>query len=80
MINAQKVFKKILRQWGHDVFLQRRISDDFVYQVNLERYTTRSHLPKKFSLTSTRDEVPEGIVTSSDLVYYFEHYVNPKKR
>ena len=77
MINAQKVFKKILRQWGHDILLQRRLSDDFVYETEMQRYT-RSHLPKKFALATAAEEYPEGALVNSDLLYYFESTVNPK--
>jgi len=78
MINAKRVFKKILKEWGHDVFLQRRLSDDFVYNDILERYTTRSTLPRNMSLANAQEEMPEGLVTNSELVYYFEYNVNPK--
>jgi hypothetical protein len=78
MINAQKVFKKILRQWGHDILFQRRLSDDFVYDTEMQRYTTRSHLPKKFALATAAEEYPEGALVNSDLLYYFESTVNPK--
>jgi hypothetical protein len=78
MINVKKVFNKILREWGHDILLQRRLSDDFVYDDILERYTTRSLLPRNMALANAQEEVPEGIITNSELVYYFEHNVNPK--
>jgi hypothetical protein len=78
MINAKKVFKKILREWGHDILLQRRLSDDFVYETDMQRYTTRSHLPKKFALATSQQEEAEGLIVNSDLLYYFESTVNPK--
>lgn len=78
MINLRNTFKKTLRDWGHDIFLQRRLSDDFVYSDQLERYTTRSYLPRAISLSKAKQEVPEGIVTYSDIIYYFEYNVNPK--
>lgn len=78
MINIKKVFEKTLRDWGHDILLQRRLSDDFVYNDVLERHTTRSLYAKKYSLVNAKDEVPEGIITNSELVYYFKNDVNPK--
>lgn len=78
MINAKRVFKKILREWGHDVLIQRRLSDDFVYNDVLERHTTRSTQPRSIALANAQEEMPEGLVTNSELVYYFEYYVNPK--
>lgn len=78
MIDAKRMFEKILREWGHDVFLQRRLSDDFVYSDTLERHTTRSVYSKSFALTNAKEEVPEGVITNSELVYYFKKEVNPK--
>lgn len=78
MINAKRTFQKLLREWGHDILLQRRLSDDFVYSDTLERYTTRSYVPRKSSLALSKEEMPEGIVVIEDIIYYFEDYVNPK--
>lgn len=78
MINAKRVFNKILKEWGHDIFLQRRVSDDFVYNDVLERHTTRSTLPRTIALANAQEEVPEGTIVNSEIVYYFEHAVNPK--
>lgn len=78
MINAKKVFEKTLREWGHDILLQRRLSDDFVYNDVLERHTTRSHYAKKFALANAKDEVPEGVITNAEMMYYFKADVNPK--
>jgi hypothetical protein len=78
MIKEKVMFKKILKEWGHDILFQRRISDDFVYSETLERYTTRSHMPRKSALMTAKEEVPEGIFSNSDLLYYFEEEVMPK--
>lgn len=78
MIDAKRIFEKILREWGHDIFLQRRLSDDFVYNDVLERHTTRSVLARSFALANAKEEVPEGVITNSELVYYFKKEVNPK--
>lgn len=78
MIDAKRMFEKILREWGHDIFLQRRLSDDFVYSDILERHTTRSFYAKSFSLAGAKEEVPEGIITNAEMVYYFKASVNPK--
>lgn len=78
MINAKRMFQKVLKQWGYDILLQRRLSDDFVYADQLERYTVRSTYPRNIALARAKMEVPEGVVTVSDYIYYFENYVNPK--
>jgi len=80
MIKEKALFKKVLKEWGHDIFLQRRTSDDFVYSETLERYTTRSHMPRKSALMTAKEEVPEGVFSNSDLLYYFEEEVRPKSR
>lgn len=78
MINAKKVFKQILRQWGHDVLLQRRLSDDNIYSDKLERVTTRHANAASRYLASTKEEEIEGLSINSDRIYYFESEVNPK--
>lgn len=78
MINAKRMFQKVLREWGYDILLQRRLSDDFVYSDQLERHTVRSTYPRTLALASGKMEVPEGVITSSEYVYYFQDYVNPK--
>jgi hypothetical protein len=78
MINAKNIIKKILREWGHDILYQRRISDDFSYSEVLERITTRSQLAKSARIAVTSQEQLEGYFVDSDLIYYFESSVNPK--
>ena len=78
MINTAKAFEKILREWGHDILYQRRISDDFSYSEVLERITTRSQLAKSSRIAVTSEEQVEGYFVNSDLVYYFESLVNPQ--
>lgn len=79
MIDATKTFKRILREYGHDILYQRRISDDFLYSDNFERITTRSRIARMGELTHAQDEAFEGVVTSVDLLYYFEENVMPKQ-
>lgn len=78
MIDAKRVFRKILRDWGHDILYQRRLSDDFVYSDTLERITTRSMVAKTSAMATRLEEQVEGYVVNSDLIYYFEDWVEPK--
>lgn len=78
MINAKNIIKKILREWGHDILYQRRMSDDFSYSEVLERITTRSQFAKSSRIAVTSEEQVEGYFVNSDLIYYFESSVNPK--
>ena len=79
MINPEKTFKKILREYGHDILLQRRISDDFLYSETFERITTRHFFPSSEALAQAQREDNEGINTNVDLIFYFESEVNPKQ-
>lgn len=78
MINPKATFKKILKDWGHDILYQRRLSDDFTYSEILERITTRNQLPRGSSLMVSAQEEKEGYVVNHDLIYFFESNVNPK--
>lgn len=79
MIDPKKTIRKILREYGHDILIQRRLSDDFLYSDTFERYTTRSRVPRTSELPNSKEEKPEGIVTSVDLIFYFEASVNPNQ-
>lgn len=78
MINPKATFKKILKDWGHDILYQRRLSDDFTYSETLERITTRNQLPRSSALMLAAQEEKEGYVVNHDLIYFFESNVNPK--
>ena len=79
MIDPKKAFRKILREYGHDILLQRRVSDDFLYSTNFERITTRHFFPSAEVLAQAQKEDNEGFVTNVDLIFYFESEVNPKQ-
>lgn len=79
MIDPKRAFKKILREWGHDVLLQRRLDDNFIYSDRFERVTTRHFFPSAETLTQVQREDNEGVNTNVDLIFYFEATVNPKQ-
>lgn len=79
MIDPKKAFRKILREWGHDILLQRRIDDNFNYSDKFERVTTRHFFPSAETLAQTQREDSEGINTNVDLIFYFESEINPKQ-
>jgi hypothetical protein len=73
-------FEKILKNYGHDVFLQRRTQttgETLSYSNNLEIHTTRYTLTNNRALTGSQQEMKEGIVNTSERVYYFKSDVNP---
>jgi len=78
MIDLKKSFKKILRDWGHDVNVQRMLKNGN-YSQTLERYTTR-HVGQTGTRNATStEEGLEGINANYDMVYYFEAEVVPKE-
>lgn len=73
-------FEKILKGYGHDVFLQRRTQETgatLVYSDKLEVHTTRYTLTNNRALTGTQQEQKEGLLNTSERVYYFKSDVNP---
>lgn len=78
MINEVRSFRKILREWGHDIFLQR-ILPNGNYSENLEKVTTRQVGQSGMINTDSMRQDDEGINVIYDAVYYFEAKVNPKE-
>jgi hypothetical protein len=78
MINIKRTFRQILKQWGHDVYVQR-IQSNGNYSDKLERITARQ-LGQSGSINANSvQELDAGIFTKYDAVYYFESTVNPKE-
>lgn len=86
----RKKFDGILSQYGHDVYLQRRIVDrgtknysyreDNGFTAKLEKHTVRSRLANRStSIPGIKDEMPEGLVQDVDKIFYFRYDVNPDK-
>lgn len=78
MIDAKRAFKKILREWGHDVYIQRML-DNGNHSAQFERVTTRQVGQSGLLNANSAQEMPEGIDTAYDAVYYFDDIVNPKE-
>lgn len=73
-------FDNILKQYGHDVFLQRRTDlpdGNYSYSETLEIHTVRYSIFTPRNLPNARQEKEEGIVSTSERVYYFKAGVNP---
>lgn len=83
MTNLRKTFTTVLRNYGHDIYLQRRITpyinDDNVYEDSLERHTVRHMYPANKGLPSVARENVEGITHDSELIYYFTFDSNPRE-
>lgn len=83
-------FDNILRRYGHDVLLQRRVEksgsgphrlrDNAGFARQLERHTMRSRLSGKAqTLPGIAEEAIEGLVHNVDQVFYCRWDVNPSK-
>ena len=71
MIDPAKTIKRILREYGHDVLIQRRLDDDFLYSETFEQVTTRHYFPSDEAMAQIQREDIEGVNTGTD--------VNPKQ-
>ncbi len=78
MIDAKKSFRKILKEWGHDIYLQRILANGN-HSNKLEKVTTRQVGQSGITNTLSTQEKDEGLVTKYDAVYYFEGEINPKE-
>jgi len=78
MINVKRTFRQILKQWGHDVHIQRILSNGN-YSDKLERITTRQLGQTGGLNANSVQELEAGLFTKYDAVYYFENTVNPKE-
>jgi hypothetical protein len=78
MIDAKKALRKVMREWGHDVHIQRRL-DNGNYSNKFERVTTRHVGQSGVSNMDSRSIKEEGIDIGFDSVYYFEAEVKPKE-
>lgn len=78
MIDAKRSLRKIMRDWGHDIYLQR-ILNNGNHSNNLERVTTRQVGQSGISNTLATKEQIDGFITKYDAVYYFEAEINPKE-
>ena len=78
MIDAKRAFRKVMREWGHDIYLQRMLANGN-HSNKFERVTTRQVGQSGMLNADSTQEMPEGIVSNYDAVYYFEDYISPKE-
>lgn len=78
MIDAKRSFIKILREWGHDIYLQR-ILPNGNHSSKFERVTTRQVGQSGTANANSTQELDEGLFTNYDAVYYFEDKIYPKE-
>ena len=84
-MNLRSEFDAILREWGHDVLLQRRINPfeeenrETMFSNTLEKWTVRHRLPSNASLPNAQNEAAQGIMHEVDMLYYFSHEAVPRE-
>jgi len=79
MANLKRALNEILRDWGHDVFLQRKDPSGSGWQNVLERHTVRHTYPSVRGIPQIMSERSEGLVHAVDLVYYFRPEASPRE-
>lgn len=75
----EAALNNVLRNWGHDILLQRRTPDRRDWTTILERHTTRHGYPANRGLPQVMREREEGIVHSVDMLYYFRREAHPRE-
>lgn len=77
MIDLRQEMHKILKNWGHNIYLQRWKNNR--YDDALEKITVRYTYPRLASLGATQDFVKEGIVQDVDILYHFPWDTSPRE-
>lgn len=70
----KKDFEKIISSYGHDIFLQRRTQNPKeipTYSDTLEIHTVRINSILRGAVKAEQ-ELPEGIVNTSERIYFFK--------
>ena len=78
MIDLVAAFRNTLKQWGHDILLQRRLNDDMLYSTRMEKITVRSYNAQLTGQSNSLMENIEGLTVNSEMIYYFDSLSNPK--
>lgn len=80
-MSMRSEFDAILRQYGHDIILQRRdqSSDDKEpkYFPKLEKHKTRFSIYNNRGLANSQTEQMEGLLNTTNRAYYFKADVCP---
>jgi len=78
MIDVKRSFKKVLREWGHDIYIQRILLNGN-HSNKFERVTTRQVGQSGVTNSLSASEAQDGLFTKYDAVYYFEDNISPKE-
>lgn len=78
MTSTKKAFENTLKNWGHDILLQR-ILENGNHSEKMEKVTVRSVGQNGLSNTRSKNEEEEGLTIDYDAIYYMEGKINPKE-
>lgn len=73
-------FEAILKRYGHNIFLQRRsqkTGEEVSYSDKLEVHTVRYSISSNRSVMNKGQEVMEGLLSTSERVYFFKESAHP---
>lgn len=75
-------FDHIIKAYGHDILLQKRIQNSTEtnkaeYQTKFERHTVRHMVPATRGLPTLLQDKMEGLVASSERIYFFRKNAYP---
>lgn len=79
MAKLRRVLDRVLKDWGHDIILQRASSEEWKWTGEYERHTVRSMYPSARGLTGVTEERKEGLVQTVDMIYYFRRDACPRE-
>lgn len=83
MTDLRKSFLKTLTNYGHNIYLQRRISpfgsEDVEFEDSLEKHTVRYTYPGLRGAGGVAEERPVGVTHDAEMIYYFQHNANPRE-
>jgi hypothetical protein len=87
-INLRSEFRQILENYGHNIYLQRRLPDDYLGEAQYpearftnvwEKHTVRDMLPGSTAgLAHVLMEGTAGLSSEVDLIFWFMWDVDPK--
>lgn len=75
-------FDHIIKDYGHDILLQKRkqnstLTNEAEYETNLQRHTVRHMVPATRGLPTLMQDKMEGLVATSERIYFFRKGAYP---
>lgn len=80
MATLKRGLEHILKNYGHNILLQRWNDDTQTFECKLERHTVRHMYPAVRGVPKVEQNRVEGVVHDVDMIYYFDVTAAPKER